>query len=140
MKNTLHLVIIILASVISGCKDNDYSSFVFSNLSEISPEYKNCDSIFIIPRKGCNSCTNLADKIFITRKNNFDNLYIFTNLVSKKDLRIRLGNETLKQKNIIVDSDNRFWNQNFVECQYPTLFIKKPDGSFHFEYLLDSVE
>lgn len=137
MKTLLYGLLILPAFIAMSCTDNSYTGFVESALRAEVPGYEKYDTIFIITRRGCNSCTNQADRIFKTRGGNKQNLFIFTNLESEKRLRIELSKDRLQQDNVFVDHDKRFWTNKFVEAQYPTALIRNDNGEYEFKYMLD---
>lgn len=133
---------IIITSVLflfTSCHPNDaYIHYIQENLQKELPEFtEKYDSIFIIPRSGCNSCINKADAIILPRLRNKRNLYIFTNIPSKKMLRIQFGSRQLEQENVIVDTDKLYWRQQYKESAYPTLLLVNPDKTLKFNFLLD---
>lgn len=84
-KGIMFIGLSLLLFSILGCKSEDtYQQFIFKNLRQY-PDFnvELFDSIFIIPRLGCNSCTKQADQIIKNKFNNLDNLFIFTNIQSK---------------------------------------------------------
>ena len=137
MTKLLSIIATSLACIIMACTDDSYTGYVESALKSGVPGYQKYDTVFIITRRGCNSCTNQADRIFKSRGNNKQNLFIFTNLESEKRLRIELGRERLEQDNVLVDTDKRFWSNKFTEAQYPTALIRNDKGQYEFKYMLD---
>lgn len=139
--NKIMGLIPVFCLVFSACQPKaDYSTYIREKLEISHPQYyEDYDSIFIIPRVGCNSCKNDADKAVRKRLDKFRNLYIFTNINSKKLLIIEYGKETLGQTNVYVDSENNFYKPSFSESGYPTLLTVNADGSLKFHYLLDEI-
>ena len=91
--------------------------------------------IVIIPRTGCHSCVNEADLFFQKNKTNKSYLFIFTKLVSEKQLRIELGSESLSRENVKIDKLNHFCFPEFIESEYPLLLEKQSDGNYKYEVL-----
>ena len=58
-------------------------------------------------------------------KDNDKILFIFTHVISKKDLRIRMGKENLQRKNVLIDNDNQFYFEEFQESIYPIVAVIK---------------
>ena len=102
------------------------------NYSSIIEEY---DTIYIIPRRGCNSCIVYSDIIFEEKKYSKKNLFIFTRLISEKYLRIELGEENLLLENVIIDKYNLFDFPEFKDSQYPLELIKDIDNCFYYDLL-----
>lgn len=139
MKYLIHIFTGVLLLCSYGCKRKvTYIDYIQDVLSESYPSWSvDYDSIFIVPRMGCNSCTNRADKIIKSRFTNDRNLFIFTNIQTKKLVNIEFGKETVARNNVVMDTSNKYWKQRFVECAYPILLVTKPDGTVDFKYLLD---
>ncbi len=136
------LIVISIAAVLItlvSCKETDYSSYVYSSIVDNVPNYECYDSIFIVPRTGCNSCKDLADMIVKEKYKNKNNLVIFTDIQSKKLLYIELGKEMFVQENVIIDEKKQFWQQRFKEASYPILVIREPNSSYQIHYMLDKL-
>lgn len=102
------------------------------NYSALLSQYSH---IVIIPRMGCHSCIGEADSFFEENKDNKDYLFIFTKLVSEKQLRIELGAEELLRANVKIDKLNLFHFPKFVESEYPLLLKKESDNNYKYELL-----
>ena len=61
--------------------------------------------IMLIPNSGCTGCISEAEYFFKEYKYNDKIIFIFTHVISKKDLRIRMGKENLQRKNVLIDND-----------------------------------
>lgn len=117
-----------LQTYLNGQIDKYYASSALSNYSYI----------VIIPRKGCHACTMEADAFFLKNKDNDRYLFIFTNLVSEKLLKIEIGYENVNKKNVLIDKIGRFHSSQYIDSEYPLLLTKKKDGQYQCSYLLDS--
>ena len=84
-----------------------------------------CQYIMLIPNSGCTGCISDAEYFFKEYNGNDEILFIFTHVISKKDLRIRIGKENLQRKNVLIDSDNRFYFEEFQESIYPIIAVIK---------------
>lgn len=93
--------------------------------------------IVIIPRKGCHACTVEADTFFKEHKDD-KCLFIFTNLISEKLLKIEIGYNNVNLKNVLVDKDGHFHSSQYADSDYPLLLTKDKDGQFQCSFLLDS--
>lgn len=139
MRRSICLLISVLLLCSYGCKRKvTYVDYIQDTLTEAYPNWSaDYDSIFIVPRMGCNSCTNRADKIIKSRLKNERNLFILTNIQTKKLVNIEFGKENVSRDNVVMDTSNKYWKQRFVECAYPVLLVTNPDGTLDFKYLLD---
>ena len=81
--------------------------------------------IMLIPNSGCTGCISEAEYFFKEYKDNDKILFIFTHVISKKDLRIRMGKENLQRKNVLIDNDNQFYFEEFQESIYPIVAVIK---------------
>lgn len=79
----------------------------------------------LIPNSGCTGCISEAEYFFKEYKDNDKILFIFTHVISKKDLRIRMGKENLQRKNVLIDNDNQFYFEEFQESIYPIVAVIK---------------
>ncbi len=75
--------------------------------------------IVIIPSSGCTGCITQAENFFVDHYKQQDIKFIFTNLFSYKVLKIKVGVEKIRQKNVFVDSLNLFYLDKFKERIYP---------------------
>lgn len=94
--------------------------------------------VVVIPRKGCNACAKKADELFEKHKKDSTCLFIFTNLISEKLLKIEIGYDNANLYNVLIDRDNYYYSSDYVDCGYPLLLKKKEDGRFVCSFLLDS--
>lgn len=144
MRRTLFYIAIIgclflLISVLPSCNRKPaYPQQIQVALESVMPNYEaEYDSIYIIPRRGCQSCTVTADKIVKHHINDTRSLFIFTDLLSRKVLRIEYGSANINRSNVFVDSEKQFRPQGYEEAAYPVLLIVQADGTLKFNYLLD---
>jgi|GEM_PF-1651791 lipoprotein len=136
-KNYIRLSFILIISILSGCTKQGYPDFIENTIMERTPEFREkFDTIVIIPRLGCNSCTYEADKYYRKHTNSERTLFIFTNLQSKKLLMIEAGTNIEHKRNVLVDYKNSFWSHKYKECEYPTILFTDIDGYLNYEYLL----
>ena len=81
--------------------------------------------IMLIPNSGCTGCISDAEYFFKEYNDHEEILFIFTRVISKKDLRIRLGKDNLQRKNVLIDNDNKFYFEKFQESIYPIVAVIK---------------
>lgn len=127
-------IAIILCSCVS--KVSKYEDFLNEQLNEnYSSLISKYSQIVIIPRSGCHSCVEKADAFFEENKSNENMLFIFTRLVSKKQLRIEFGATNLSLPNVIVDENNIFYSLDFEDSEYPLLLKKSGSDLYQYEHL-----
>jgi hypothetical protein len=89
-----------------GCKGDDlkesYNTFVSSVWSD--SELEQIDFIIIIPHQGCSGCITYAEDFYCRYKSNKKIKFIFTHIVSMKNLRNRLK---LDMDNAFIDKNNQ---------------------------------
>lgn len=96
------------------------------NLS--SSGLKNYEMIIIMPSIGCGGCISAAEDYFKNNADDVNLLFIFTHIVSPKNLRIRLGGtRVLMKNNVILDNDDLYYLSDFEERIYP-YSVKLKDG------------
>ncbi len=141
MKNAMFkfLALMALYLMMTACKTASYEDSMQTLLvTEVGNSLQDYDSIVIIPRLGCNSCTHEADKYYQKFKTNRNLLFIFTNLQNLKLLKIENGYDLVKRENVMVDSENRYFLKGFEESDYPGILYWNDDGKLIHEYLLES--
>lgn len=91
---------------LTNCQENKQAE-LFSSLKRLDPEMHSSQFYVIIPNQGCDGCiSNMEDFVIKNHKDYTDVKFIFTRITSKKILKLRLGNDVLSQKNIVLDSEN----------------------------------
>lgn len=96
----------------------------FEQLISTKPDhYKN---YVIIPGSGCQGCISQAEQFVIDNALRYkeERIHIFTNMVSKKLLKLRLGPEVANLPNIIYDSLDLLHYRSI----YPMFVEKGPEG------------
>jgi disulfide oxidoreductase YuzD len=93
--------------------------------------------IAIMPRNGCNSCIRESESFFKEKKADSRYLFIFTQVVSKKELEIAVGKESLKLENVLIDRANIFYLAEQADSQYPLLLKKEPTGKYSYTKLVE---
>lgn len=112
--------------LLAGCQSQSFEQAVknsFDNyLDTTVVDYK---YVMLIPNSGCTGCISDAEYFFKEYKDTSEILFIFTHIISKKDLRIRVGKENLQRKNVLIDIENRFYFEQFQESIYPIVAVIK---------------
>lgn len=101
--NCLMLLLII---VLCGCKKDNlresYNTFVASVWSQ--EKLEQTDFIIIIPHQGCSGCITYAEDFYYRYKSNKKIKFIFTHIISFKNLKNRLK---VDMDNAFIDKDNK---------------------------------
>lgn len=109
-----------------GCQSQSFEQAVknsFDNyLDTTVVDYK---YVMLIPNSGCTGCISDAEYFFKEYNDKSEILFIFTHIISKKDLRIRVEKENLQRKNVLIDIENRFYFEQFQESIYPIVAVIK---------------
>ena len=109
-----------------GCQSQSFEQAVknsFDNyLDTTVVDYK---YVMLIPNSGCTGCISDAEYFFKEYNDKSEILFIFTHIISKKDLRIRVEKEILQRKNVLIDIENRFYFEQFQESIYPIVAVIK---------------
>ncbi|MDY7396715.1 hypothetical protein UMM65_15815 [Aureibaculum sp. 2210JD6-5] len=114
-------IILILASALTfiGCHSKDLHSFYSESLLTDIPNNKNYIYYVVIPHAGCPGCVTDAEELLILNKNSNRLFFIITNYSSKKSLRLKLGEDVMKYKNVFLDSTNKYYANFFKDNIYP---------------------
>lgn len=84
-------------------------------------------TIVIIPGAGCPGCITKAEFYCEEHQNDRGSLFIFTNIVSEKILRLKSKDIDFSSPSIIVDTSNTFFFPEYYDSEYPVI-IKVEDG------------
>ena len=86
----------------------------------------NYDCIIVIPEVGCTGCIATVEQYFIENVNNTRYKFIFTNFLSRKALKYRLGgDENLKRQNVFIDEYDLIFNPEYEDKIYPHILTVK---------------
>lgn len=138
MKTRIKTAILSTLTLLSSCINSpaNYQEFLNKQLNDnYTDELSLYDNIIIIPRSGCHTCKDYADFYFNENKENKDILFIFTKLISRKQLKIEFGEEALSKVNVKIDSNNLFYNIDYIDSDYPLLLKKNDEGVFEYSLL-----
>ncbi|WP_163378726.1 hypothetical protein [Cyclobacterium sp. SYSU L10401] len=112
MNKTSLFNVLLLIFIMYSCKEKDIQyNKLNKSLSKIhSTEFNDVNILFVIPNSGCTGCINAADQYLLENVDSNENIfYILTNVVSKKDVNLRLGIDIDKKKNILIDEKIYFF-------------------------------
>jgi hypothetical protein len=134
----LSLISLLYLSIIScTSKQKEYEHTQGDKILFILDEkdLKNNNFYVIIPNAGCPGCITQAERFLLE---NIDSLnrtkFILTNFRSKKNIRIKLGAETINNPKIIFDHNSEF-SKGGLNSIYP-IIIYLIEGKIHnIEYI-----
>jgi hypothetical protein len=104
--------------IIFSCKDESLTSFFNSTILYDFPNshYK---YYIIIPYAGCPGCTTEAENYLLRNSKKDDALFVITNFSSLKALTLKLGDSIINNRNVVLDSRNKYFAKTHSECIYP---------------------
>lgn len=123
--NKFAIYILLLLSF-AGCKPATFEQALKRSFeSYLDTVQANYDYILLIPNSGCTGCISEAEHFFKGHSRQENILFVFTHVISSKDLRIRAGRENLAKKNVLIDKENRFYFKEFEDSIYPVVAVIK---------------
>lgn len=109
-----------------GCKPRSFEQAVKRSFnSYLDTTTVHYQYIMLIPNSGCTGCISEAEHFFKEYNNRDEILFIFTHVMSNKDLRIRLGKKNIQKENVFIDKNNSFYFEEFEESIYPIVAVIK---------------
>lgn len=120
MKNWSRSILIALHFVLLNCSNVSYEAQIKSKIENyLINESDSYDYVVLIPGSGCSGCITNAENYFIENVSNLRTKFIFTKILSKKELALKLGIDNLQRKNVLLDSLNYFYLSSYEERIYP---------------------
>ena len=91
---------------------------------KLDPSIEQRKAIVVIPNQGCAGCISEAENYVIENASKHEDVvFVFTQIQSMKLLRVKLGSEILKQKNVIFDSENSIKYPDENKIIYPMVIF-----------------
>jgi len=124
--NKIVLLMILGITFLPACRSDQLIEKAQLKVNDIESLVKDKKLAVIIPNTGCSGCISTAESFLQLNSNNSNILFVLTKIVSKKHLRLKLGNlDILNAPNIILDDNNDFIFST-EESFYPIiLYLKK---------------
>lgn len=121
MKSRTFLSMLFLCLI--SCSSRRYE-IVLSEMieSDFSSKLSTYEYVVVSPRSGCTGCIQESEYLFGNRVNKNDIFFIFTEIVSMKEMRLRLGKEKVNKPNVYLDTDNKYCLSSYKESAYPIAF------------------
>lgn len=117
---TRHIIVISLLFSVISCsirKDLDYWNEILENIT--TDDIQAYTSVIIIPGAGCTGCISQAERYYMDNKDSNEILFVFTNITSKKTLRLRMGTEILTSRNVLFDFSDSIFPHEYADKIYP---------------------
>ena len=96
------LTYIFIFSIIVGCIEK--TTIISDSVFETWPDLYAVEAVLIIPGAGCEGCIGSATQFAINYADSLKIGVVFTQVVSLKTLRFRLGNDFFQLPNVKVDT------------------------------------
>ncbi|WP_431434481.1 hypothetical protein ACRASS_06655 [Bacteroides hominis] len=106
--------------------------------TDFSSELSTYKYVVVSPRSGCTGCIQESEYLFENRVNKNDIFFIFTEIVSTKEMKLRLGKKNVNRQNVYLDTDNKYCLSNYKESAYPIAF-KVENGKISVEVEIASL-
>lgn len=126
MKN--YFLYLFLAFLVLACHTEDAAESDYRKLNEglKAIPINGCgeDDIFVvINMKGCSACYSKALNFIEQNYKQKGIHYFFTGVVSKKNLKIRMGNEIMSSDNVHIDEEDILLHKG-LNYAYPLIFYR----------------
>lgn len=123
-----------LSLVLVGCMGIDqkqsYDNFLSSIWSQ--EELENIEYAIIIPHQGCSGCITYAEDFYLKHKNKNKLKFIFTHIISLKNLKNRLK---IDIENSYIDKDNKLLSIGEPDKNiYPCILQIKNGNVYNISY------
>ena len=137
---TLKLAVLFFCSTIilglTSCNvgyERSIKALVDEELNSDLSQYK---TVVIIPEAGCTGCISVAEQYFKTNYEDETILFIFTRIISKKSLELRVGGtDRLHRENVVLDVSDKYFLNEYKESIYPYV-LPIEDGKIQKAYAL----
>lgn len=135
MKYLMHIMMGVFLIGLYSCNFDSYLENVQKGLNA-TPSFKSgiYSYVVIIPNTGCSGCISEAVSFF--RNNKDDNIFfIFTNIFSKKDFYLNMGNSIKNKENVFIDINNEFLCEDESINAYPIVIDIRDINYMSWKYL-----
>lgn len=103
-----------------------YINNVCIELNKLSSQIiNNYSYIIIIPGSGCSGCSGCiteAEKFYMDNKENKNIFFIYTDILSIKSIKLKVGKDVTEKANVYFDINNIFLSNDYNENIYPLIF------------------
>jgi hypothetical protein len=125
MKNKISIALGCLLAIY-GCKQDYFSAMADKIEQQFGNELAKYDNIVIIPGTGCPGCISEAEVFFVKNIQNERIKFILTQIVSHKEMALRLGKENVTKENVLIDEKSVFYLLGYQDKIYPVIaFIEQ---------------
>ena len=114
----------------------EYINRVCCKLSELNTPIMGVYSyVIIIPGSGCSGCITDAENFYIRNKDSKKIFFIFTDVLSVKSIKLKVGKNVMEKTNVYFDMNDDFLSNDYKENVYPLIFNIKDEGSVNYHFL-----
>ena len=119
-------IAIIGICVLTACSDK-YVEQIKQVVTELVYDgLENYDYVVVIPEVGCTGCITTVEQYFLENVDNLRYKFIFTECLSIKGLKYRLGgDENLKRTNVFIDEYDLIFAPEYEDKIYPHILTVK---------------
>lgn len=128
------ILFLILAFTLSNCNENLSISILIHKINQNFNQNNRFKAVLLIPEAGCPGCITEAED-FVRKNIMRDNiLFIFTRIISQKELKAKLEIEALIPSNIYFDQKNEYAiSSDYSEADYPCVIYFDKSNSYNLE-------
>lgn len=123
---TIGGIVFMLLGVGSACnRVPTYRERVSGQLKEIfsTEQLSRYRYIVFVPNGGCSGCLQEAENYYLQSRDDSLTLFVFTNFLSRKDLRIKLGDDVTERRNVWLDDEKCLYFSTYQESLYPCVIF-----------------
>lgn len=110
-----------------SCNKKDYmESFDIQLRTDFTEkQLEKIDFVIIIPNEGCGGCITYAEEFYSLNKDKNNMIFIFTNIISMKDLKYKINVNT---NTTFLDTENRYLSAYPKDKQIYPCILKFKNG------------
>lgn len=110
-------------------KKNYMESFDFQLRSDFTEkQLEKIDFVIIIPNEGCGGCITYAEEFYSLNKDKNNMIFIFTNIISMKDLKYKI---IVNTNTTFLDTENRYLSAYPKDKQIYPCILKIKNGKIY---------
>lgn len=130
----IYITILFICSSCNNQKEK-YINSVRVELEKLDNQFLNNYSyVVIIPGSGCSGCITEAENFYIKNKENKKIFFVFTDILSIKSIKLKVGKDVIERENVFFDKKNAFLSNDYNEKIYPLIFNIKEKENIHYYF------
>lgn len=91
--------------------------------------------VVIIPGSGCSGCITEAESFYMRNKENKNIFFVFTDILSIKSIKLKVGKDVIERKNVFFDKNDVFLSNDYNENIYLLIFNIKEKENINYHFL-----